>query len=143
MSAGFVERSEGKRLRGKADLDGRRIRMSLQVELEQHRNVLVVRLRGELDHHTADVVRFKMEDAILRGRCDHVVLSLKDLQFMDSSGLGVILGRYKLIKSRGGKMVVSDVQTGVKRLFELSGLFKILSLYETERSALASLEVVS
>jgi len=117
--------------------------MSLQVELEQHRNVLIVRLRGELDHHTADVVRFKMEDAILRGRCEHVVLSLKDLQFMDSSGLGVILGRYKLIKSRGGKMVVCDVHSNVKRLFELSGLFKILSFYESERSALASLEVVS
>jgi len=118
-------------------------RMSLQVELEQQRNVLIVRLRGELDHHTADIVRFKMEDAILRGRCDHVVLSLKDLQFMDSSGLGVILGRYKLIKSRGGKMVVCDTQPSVKRLFELSGLFKILSFYDNERTAVASLEVVS
>ncbi|MFC5467834.1 anti-sigma F factor antagonist [Cohnella suwonensis] len=117
--------------------------MSLQVELEQQRNVLIVRLRGELDHHTADVVRFKMEDAILRGRCDHVVLSLRDLHFMDSSGLGVILGRYKLVKSRGGKMVVCDVQTGVRRLFELSGLFKILSFYDTERLAVSSLEVVS
>ena len=38
--------------------------MSLQVELEHYRNVLIVRLRGELDHHTADVVRFKMEEAI-------------------------------------------------------------------------------
>ncbi|WEK55631.1 MAG: anti-sigma F factor antagonist [Candidatus Cohnella colombiensis] len=117
--------------------------MSLQVELEQRRNVLVVRLKGELDHHTADVVRFKMEDAILRGRCDHVVLSLKELRFMDSSGLGVILGRYKLVKSRGGKMVVSDMSTSVSRLFELSGLFKIISAYESERSALESLEVVS
>lgn len=117
--------------------------MSLQVELEQHRNVLIVRLGGELDHHAADVVRFKMEDAILRGRCDHVVLSLKHLQFMDSSGLGVILGRYKLVKSRGGKMVVCDAQASVKRLFELSGLYKILAFYETERTAIAGLEVVS
>lgn len=117
--------------------------MGLQVELEQHRNVLVVRLKGELDHHTADIVRFKMEDAILRGRCDHVVLSLKELQFMDSSGLGVVLGRYKLVKSRGGKMVVCDAHANVKRLFELSGLYKILSFYDTERSALAGLEVVS
>jgi stage II sporulation protein AA (anti-sigma F factor antagonist) len=117
--------------------------MSLQVELEQNRNVLIVRLKGELDHHTADIVRFKMEDAILRGRCEHVVLSLKELQFMDSSGLGVILGRYKLVKSRGGKMVVCDTHESVKRLFELSGLFKILSLYDSERSAIDSLEVVS
>jgi len=79
----------------------------------------------------------------LRGRCEHVLLSLKDLQFMDSSGLGVILGRYKLIKSRGGRMVVCDTHANVKRLFELSGLFKIISFYDTERSALASLEVVS
>ncbi len=119
------------------------MRINLQVELEQQRNVLIVRLRGELDHHTADIVRFKMEDAIMRGRCDHVVLSLKELQFMDSSGLGVILGRYKLLKSRGGKMVVCDTQPGVKRLFELSGLFKILSFYDSERLAVAGLEVVS
>lgn len=117
--------------------------MSLQVELEHYRNVLIVRLHGELDHHTADIVRFKMEDAILHGSSDHVILSLKQLQFMDSSGLGVILGRYKQLKAKGGQMVVCDVNQGVYRLFELSGLFKILPIHENERIALTSLEVVS
>ncbi|MFB9325294.1 MULTISPECIES: anti-sigma F factor antagonist [Paenibacillus] len=117
--------------------------MSLQVELEHYRDVLIVRLKGELDHHTADIVRFKMEEAILRGNSAHVILSLKDLLFMDSSGLGVILGRYKQLKARDGKMVVCDVNPGVYRLFELSGLFKILPIHENERSALTSLEVVS
>ncbi|HUC92403.1 MAG TPA: anti-sigma F factor antagonist [Paenibacillus sp.] len=117
--------------------------MRLQVELEHYRNVLIVRLIGELDHHTADSVRQQMEEAILRGGADHIILSLKDLLFMDSSGLGVILGRYKLLKSRGGKMVVCDVNPAVYRLFELSGLFKILAIYDNERSALTSLEVVS
>ncbi|WP_054024322.1 anti-sigma F factor antagonist [Bacillus sp. FJAT-28004] len=117
--------------------------MSLQAELEQYRNVLIVRLRGELDHHTADVVRFKMEEALLRGNSDHIILSLKELQFMDSSGLGVILGRYKQVKSKGGKMVVCDVNPNVHRLFEMSGLFKILTIHENERTAISSLEVVS
>lgn len=117
--------------------------MRLQVELEHYRNVLIVRLKGELDHHTADSVRMQMEDAIMRGNSDHVILSLKDLVFMDSSGLGVILGRYKLLKSRGGKMVVCDVNPAVHRLFELSGLFKILTIHDNERAALTSLEVVS
>ncbi|MBJ6363462.1 anti-sigma F factor antagonist [Paenibacillus sp. GCM10012307] len=117
--------------------------MSLQVELEHYRNVLIVRLRGELDHHTAETVKQKMEDAIIRGTSDHVILSLKDLAFMDSSGLGVILGRYKLLKSRGGKMVVCDVNASVYRLLELSGLFKILTIHDNERLALSSLEVVS
>ncbi len=62
---------------------------------------------------------------------------------MDSSGLGVILGRYKLLKSRGGKMVVCDVNASVYRLLELSGLFKILTIHDNERMALSSLEVVS
>jgi stage II sporulation protein AA (anti-sigma F factor antagonist) len=84
-----------------------------------------------------------MEEAILRGDVNHVVLSMKDLSFMDSSGLGVILGRYKLITARGGKLVVCDVNPAVYRLFEMSGLFKILTIQENERLALSSLEVVS
>lgn len=117
--------------------------MSLQVELEHHRKILIVRLNGELDHHTAEAVRTKMEEAINRGQSNHIVLSLKHLTFMDSSGLGVILGRYKQITGKGGKMVVCDVNSSVYRLFELSGLFKILAIHDNERSALSSLEVVS
>lgn len=117
--------------------------MSLQIELEHVRKALVVRLRGELDHHSAETVRSKMEEAIAKGMATHVILSLKELNFMDSSGLGVILGRYKQITAKGGKMVVCDVSPTVYRLFEMSGLFKILAFQETERQAVSSLEVVS
>lgn len=117
--------------------------MSLHVELEHHRNVLIVRLTGELDHHTAERVKQKMEDAILSGRSIHIILSLKALTFMDSSGLGVILGRYKQITARGGRMVVCDVNPQVRRLFEMSGLFKILTIEDNERLALGRLGVVS
>lgn len=117
--------------------------MSLQIELEHYRKTLIVRLHGELDHHTADTVKTKMEEAILRGNSSHIILSLRDLTFMDSSGLGVILGRYKLIAARGGKMVVCDVNPSVYRLLEMSGLFKILSIQDDERKAIQSLEVVS
>jgi stage II sporulation protein AA (anti-sigma F factor antagonist) len=111
--------------------------------MEHHRGILIVRLSGELDHHTADMVRMQMDEAIQRRQCEHLVLSLKDLQFMDSSGLGVILGRYKLIKNKGGKMVVCDVNPPVYRLLEMSGLFKIMPIYENEGTALSGLEVVS
>jgi stage II sporulation protein AA (anti-sigma F factor antagonist) len=117
--------------------------MSLQMNLEHRRRTLIVRLKGELDHHTADTVKARMEDAIKKHSVLHVVLSMKELIFMDSSGLGVILGRYKLIKSLGGQMVVCDVNPAVYRLFELSGLFKIISIQENEKQALHSLEVVS
>ena len=117
--------------------------MNLNVNMEHHRGILIVRLSGELDHHTADMVRMQMDEAIQRRQCEHLVLSLKDLQFMDNSGLGVILGRYKLIKNKGGKMVICDVNPSIYRLLEMSGLFKIMPIYENEGTALSGLEVVS
>lgn len=115
--------------------------MNLQVEMVRNRETLIVRLSGELDHHTADEVRMRMDEELARGGCRHLVLSLKSLQFMDSSGLGVILGRYKLIKHKGGRMALCDVNPSVYRLFEMSGLFKIMSIYENENTALSELEV--
>jgi stage II sporulation protein AA (anti-sigma F factor antagonist) len=117
--------------------------MSLQIELEPNRKTLIVRLKGELDHHTAEAVKQRMESAIEQNQLKHIILSLKDLNFMDSSGLGVILGRYKQITAKGGKMVVCDINPAVYRLFEMSGLFKIVSIQDTERQAISSLEVVS
>lgn len=118
--------------------------MGLQIEMEHARKALIVRLKGELDHHTAEFVKARMEEAIEKGEHSNIVLSMKDLSFMDSSGLGVILGRYKQIsQKKGGKMVVCDVHPSVYRLFEMSGMFKILSIQENERSAVSSLEVVS
>lgn len=115
--------------------------MNAHVTTEQRRGVLIVRLSGELDHHAAEMVRMELDDVIMRGRAEHLVLSLKELQFMDSSGLGVILGRYKLIRGKGGKMAVCDASAPVKRLLEMSGLFKIMSVYDDENAALSDLEV--
>lgn len=109
--------------------------------MERHRETLIVRLSGELDHHTADDIRLRLDEEIGRGNCRNLVLSLKSLLFMDSSGIGVILGRYKLIKQKGGKMVICDVNPPVYRLFEMSGLFKIMPIFENEELALTDLEV--
>lgn len=117
--------------------------MNLQVEMEQGAKVLIVRLKGELDHHTAEVVRSGMDEAISRGGVNHIVVNLNGLTFMDSSGLGVILGRYKQVSAKGGKMVLCEVSPSLSRLFEMSGLFKILAVKENERQAISSLEVVS
>lgn len=115
--------------------------MSFSVHLEVKRDVLCIRLSGELDHHTAEELRAKVTDMIEKHRTHHIVLNLAELSFMDSSGLGVILGRYKHVKSLGGEMVVCAISPPVKRLFEMSGLFKIIRLEESEARALATLGV--
>lgn len=116
--------------------------MSLRMEMDLQGDALIVRLSGELDHHSAETLKAKLEQTIEEDQPRHMILSLKNLSFMDSSGLGVILGRYKQISALGGKMVVCDVSDAIYRLFEMSGLFKILTIEEDEASALSSLEVV-
>lgn len=106
-------------------------------------NVLLVRLSGELDHHEAELLKSKWQVRIREANAQHIVLNLEQLHFMDSSGLGVILGRYKEIKQLGGQMVVCSISPTVKRLFDLSGLFKIIRLEENETFALIRLGVAS
>lgn len=111
------------------------------MNLERKGSVLLVRLVGELDHHTAEELRGRVEAVLTDGEVKHIVLNLENLSFMDSSGLGVILGRYKQVKAIGGEMVVCAISPSVKRLFEMSGLFKIIRLEESEQFALKTLGV--
>lgn len=115
--------------------------MSLSINVEVKNKVLCIRLKGELDHHTAEELRNEVALSLEKHEILHMVLNLEELAFMDSSGLGVILGRYKYINSIGGEMVVCAISPAVKRLFEMSGMFKIIRLEQNEEYALQTLGV--
>ncbi|OCA90989.1 anti-sigma F factor antagonist [Bacillus sp. FJAT-27225] len=115
--------------------------MSLNIAMEVRNEVLCIRLSGELDHHTADGLRQQATHAIEEYGIRHIVLNLEGLSFMDSSGLGVILGRYKQLKQLHGEMVVCSVSPAIERLFDMSGLFKIVKMEPTEEFALQRLGV--
>ncbi|WLR43804.1 anti-sigma F factor antagonist [Bacillus carboniphilus] len=117
--------------------------MSLSIELEVKKRVLCIRLSGELDHHSSEELRKQVSNAMVSTKVEHILLNLKELTFMDSSGLGVILGRYKEIKETGGEMVVCSITPPIERLFNLSGLFKIVNLESSEDAALEALGVAS
>lgn len=117
--------------------------MGLNYTFDIKRNVLIVRLAGELDHHEAELLRDEWKRMMYHNPVKHVIVNLSDMSFMDSSGLGVILGRYKEILQLGGEMVVCSVNPSIKRLFDMSGVFKIVRLEENEEFALESLGVAS
>lgn len=117
--------------------------MSLTVDMTTNQHVLCIRLAGELDHHTAEDLRNKASQIIETQGIKHIILNLGELAFMDSSGLGVILGRYRQIQSYGGEMVVCAISPAVQRLFEMSGLFKILRLEPSEEAAMHGLGVIT
>lgn len=119
------------------------VHMSLTSNFSVRENVLVVRLEGELDHHEAGILREKWQHEITSKKVQHVILNLEDVTFMDSSGIGVLLGRYKEIAQLGGELVVCSIHPSIERLFEMSGLFKIIRLEKNEQFALHSLGVAS
>lgn len=113
--------------------------MSLQCYFEMKDNVLIIRLDGELDHHEASHLKEEWQKKMIQFRANDVVLNVENITFMDSSGIGVILGRYKEITAVGGELVICSINPAIERLFQLSGLFKIIRYEEKEEHALYSL----
>ena len=103
------------------------------------RGVLIVRVKGELDMHVADKFRQKTDNALEASGVKHILFNLEEVKFIDSSGLGVILGRYKKINAAGGKVLATNIQPQVLQIFELSGLLKIIKTYNSEADALECL----
>lgn len=117
--------------------------MGLRAKYQVTEDVLIVRLVGELDHHEAEKLRNTWQENMYQNAIKHVVVNLESITFMDSSGLGVILGRYKEVLQLGGEMVVCSLNSDIERLFDMSGLFKIVRLEENEQYALSTLGVAS
>ena len=87
---------------------------------------LTVYLSGELDHHSASQIRQELDALIRDSRARRLVLDLSSLTFMDSSGIGVILGRYNQMARRGGSPAVRKPSSQINRIFDLSGVYQIV-----------------
>ncbi|MDF2538334.1 MAG: hypothetical protein K0S76_1355 [Herbinix sp.] len=107
-----------------------------------YQKCLVIRLNEELDHHNAIRIRDKADKLIERNHVKHVIFDFSGASFMDSAGIGVVMGRYKKVIFIGGKAAVANVNGTVDRIFRLSGLYKIIEKYDTVEGALNSLQKV-
>ncbi len=98
----------------------------MDIRIEHIGTTLVVKPEGELDHHSAKDVREMIDREIELRKIKNLVLDFNKVSFMDSSGIGVIAGRYKIINSLGGKTMVIRANQQVDKILEISGLKKIL-----------------
>lgn len=94
------------------------------------RNAVTVVIAGELDHFAAPQIRRRLDDILCDPAVTHLVLDLENLTFMDSSGIGVLLGRLRELQARGGTLSVKNMQPPVEKLFRLSGLQQVISIEE-------------
>lgn len=90
--------------------------------------VLYVKLIGDIDHHTAKSVREAVDELITRNNPAELSLDLSAIDFMDSSGLGLVLGRYKKQSDIGGKMKILNPSKRIMRILQLAGVEKIIKI---------------
>ena len=109
----------------------------MKLDVERKDTNIIIRLSGELDLYTVNNLRAVLEREMEVKGIKNLILNLGKVDFIDSSGLGLILGKYKALTERGGKVVAVDLLPVVKKIFELSGLLKIIPIYDTESQAVA------
>lgn len=90
--------------------------------------VLEIKLTGEIDHHSAVSVRSEIDGLIFDLRPQKVVLDLSEISFMDSSGLGLIMGRYSLIKEFGGTLSLRAPTVAVMKILSLAGMERMIKI---------------
>ena len=103
----------------------------MQLSTKIINNYLIVTLKGELDHHTSEDARKKIDQQYYNNNLLNMVLDLRRLNFMDSSGIGLIMGRYKICKERQGNISIVSTSSYMDRILKMSGLLKLVSIYST------------
>jgi len=112
----------------------------MDFKFEKIGEILLVGVFGELDHHNAAALREETDSKITSGGVRFLVIDFSGLELMDSSGIGFIMGRYRLIASVGGKLCVSGASASIRKVIELSGLENLIILCDSAREAVKILK---
>ena len=89
-------------------------------------NVLKIKLIGELDEYTANRTRDRLDSLFLKNNYTTVIIDMSELTFMDSTGIGVLIGRYKKIKCDNKQIFISNPNKQIEKIFKMSGLYEIM-----------------
>ncbi|MEE1389566.1 MAG: anti-sigma F factor antagonist [Clostridia bacterium] len=101
-------------------------------EYKKQDKLLVLKITEEIDHHTSEKIRKRADYEIQIHIPKKVIFDFENVTFMDSSGIGMIIGRYKLVTMFGGKMSLTNVKPVVKKILEMSGVLKLVPIEENE-----------
>ena len=90
--------------------------------------------------HTVPEFKKKIPTIMKKNDLDNLILNLKNVKFIDSTGLGAILGRYRELSSKNGELILVGLTSPVKRIFQLSGVLELISVYESEEDIIKELK---
>ena len=108
----------------------------MELELERAADCLIVVLHGEVDHHAAAKIRAQADAAAELLKLRHMILVLEDVPFMDSAGIGMVVGRYNKRKAAGGRLFLAGGSDSVRRILHMAGIDTLVPHYQTKKEAM-------
>ncbi len=97
----------------------------MTIQMDAREDKLHVRLMGEIDHHAARDVRERIDAEVERLKYKTLLLDFSGVSFMDSSGIGLVMGRYRLMQTLGGNLLVTGTSERIGKVMRLAGLDKL------------------
>ncbi|MBQ7603205.1 MAG: anti-sigma factor antagonist [Clostridia bacterium] len=98
----------------------------MQIQSKLYKDILYLSLSGELDENSAGYVRANLDEQMSSNFYKQIIIDLSQLDFMDSTGIGVLLGRYKKMKQRGIPIYISNPSKQADKIFRMSALYDIM-----------------
>lgn len=100
----------------------------MKIDMRSENGQAIAAISGEIDHHNAKELRQKLDKFIITVQPPELIIDMSSITFMDSSGIGLIMGRSKLMKECGGTLEVRDPQPYIRRVLKLSGIERIVKI---------------
>lgn len=104
----------------------------MPIKIIKSHDTMVIALSGELDHHSAAGMRNAADRAIIESPAKRVTLDFGEVSFMDSSGVGFVMGRYRIAKSRGASIEAVNLSKKHMRIMKMSGIGQLLPIKEAK-----------
>jgi len=101
----------------------------MDIKCTERNGNLIVKIAGEIDHHSVNKIRHVAEQEFYGSNAKNMVFDFAHVGFMDSSGIGMMIGRYKELKKVGGRVFAINISPEVSRIFDISGLRKIIPCF--------------
>lgn len=112
----------------------------MKIEFSNEEAALIMKIDGEIDHRYATRIRREADRKIVTYPEKTFIIDLSDVSFMDSSAIGVIIGRYKLVKSFGSEVLLVSCNESVGKILRVSGIKKIIKIFDTLPDALNNVQ---
>lgn len=100
----------------------------MNIIFQEDGQVLTMKLKGEIDHHSASESKKHIDEKLEIGKVKHLVVDMKGINFIDSSAIGFIIGRYKVVKKRNGSVSIVNASRKIKKILDMSGIGKIINI---------------